>query len=196
MPQPEHRFEGEDLLQAKQLDLDRSFAQEHEQVDLGVSVLDNIDDRILTKETERRALLGSDRPTSAEVKALRKHVRALFARDLGRVIRAGTPDHVVGTSKTFRSLARITGAAPSAEGPFVRRCLRHADLLEWLPKLSAMSPAERAALPGVSAGRAGQLLAGALVADAAMDLLGVQELEICPWALREGVILRRLDALA
>jgi ATP-binding cassette subfamily F protein 3 len=35
------------------------FAQEHEQVDLEVSVLDNIDDRILTKETERRALLGS-----------------------------------------------------------------------------------------------------------------------------------------
>ncbi len=35
------------------------FAQEHEQVDLSVSVLDNIDDRILTKETERRALLGS-----------------------------------------------------------------------------------------------------------------------------------------
>ena len=35
------------------------FAQEHEQVDLSVSVLDNIDDQILTKETERRALLGS-----------------------------------------------------------------------------------------------------------------------------------------
>lgn len=143
-----------------------------------------------------RAMLGNNPPTAAEVKVLRKHVRALFARDLGRVIRAGTPDHVVGTSKTFRSLARITGAAPSAEGPFVRRCLRHADLVEWLPKLSAMSPTERAALPGVSAGRAGQLLAGAIVADAAMDLLGLQELEICPWALREGVILRRIDAIA
>jgi ATPase subunit of ABC transporter with duplicated ATPase domains len=35
------------------------FAQEHEQVDLGVSVLDNIDDTILTTETERRSLLGS-----------------------------------------------------------------------------------------------------------------------------------------
>jgi exopolyphosphatase / guanosine-5'-triphosphate,3'-diphosphate pyrophosphatase len=34
------------------------------------------------------------------------------------------------------------------------------------------------------------------VADAAMDLFGLAELEICPWALREGVILRRLDALA
>lgn len=28
-----------------------------------------------------------------------------------------------------------------------------------------------------------------------MDLLGVEELEVCPWALREGVILRRLDHL-
>jgi exopolyphosphatase/guanosine-5'-triphosphate,3'-diphosphate pyrophosphatase len=29
-----------------------------------------------------------------------------------------------------------------------------------------------------------------------MDLLGVTHLDICPWALREGVILRRLDSLA
>ncbi|MGA8369872.1 MAG: ABC-F family ATP-binding cassette domain-containing protein [Acidimicrobiales bacterium] len=35
------------------------FAQEHEQVDLGSSVLENLDDSVLTTETERRALLGS-----------------------------------------------------------------------------------------------------------------------------------------
>jgi exopolyphosphatase/guanosine-5'-triphosphate,3'-diphosphate pyrophosphatase len=29
-----------------------------------------------------------------------------------------------------------------------------------------------------------------------MDLYGVTELEICPWALREGVILRKLDVMA
>jgi exopolyphosphatase/guanosine-5'-triphosphate,3'-diphosphate pyrophosphatase len=58
-----------------------------------------------------------------------------------------------------------------------------------------MSAADRAGLPGVSARRAGQLLAGALVADAAMDLLGAAELVISPWALREGVILRRLDSI-
>ena len=38
-------------------------------------------------------------------------------------------------------------------------------------------------------------MAGALVAEAAMRALGVVELQICPWALREGVILRRLDTL-
>ncbi len=28
-----------------------------------------------------------------------------------------------------------------------------------------------------------------------MTALGLDELEMCPWALREGVILRRLDVL-
>jgi exopolyphosphatase/guanosine-5'-triphosphate,3'-diphosphate pyrophosphatase len=54
----------------------------------------------------------------------------------------------------------------------------------------------RANLPGVSPGRARQLLAGALVAEAAMELLDVDCLDICPWALREGVILRRLDRIS
>jgi exopolyphosphatase/guanosine-5'-triphosphate,3'-diphosphate pyrophosphatase len=59
-----------------------------------------------------------------------------------------------------------------------------------------MTLAQRAELPGVSPGRAAQLLAGALVAEASMELLGVEQLQICPWALREGVILRRLDLIA
>jgi exopolyphosphatase / guanosine-5'-triphosphate,3'-diphosphate pyrophosphatase len=29
-----------------------------------------------------------------------------------------------------------------------------------------------------------------------MDIFGLAELEICPWALREGVILERLDQLS
>ena len=58
-----------------------------------------------------------------------------------------------------------------------------------------MSVAERAELPGVSATRAHQLLAGALVVEGAMDLLRLDRLDIAPWALREGIILRRLDHL-
>jgi exopolyphosphatase/guanosine-5'-triphosphate,3'-diphosphate pyrophosphatase len=29
-----------------------------------------------------------------------------------------------------------------------------------------------------------------------MDIFGLPELEICPWALREGIILERLDAIS
>ncbi|MFD4119203.1 Ppx/GppA family phosphatase [Streptomyces niveus] len=139
--------------------------------------------------------LPGDPPDPQDVRALRRHVRAQIARTVGEFTRFGEPDHVVATSKTFRQLARITGAARSGEGLYVQRGLTRKSLGEWVPKLTTMTAAQRAELPGVSEGRAPQLLAGVLVAEAVMELFGVEELEICPWALREGVILRRLDQL-
>lgn len=141
------------------------------------------------------AWLPDDPAGPDQVRALRRHVRASIARTVGEFARAGRPDHVVATSKTFKQLARIAGAARSTEGLYVQRTLSRKALEDWVPKLAAMTVEERGRLPGVSEGRAAQLLAGALVAEGAMDLFGVEELEICPWALREGVILRRLDHL-
>ena len=136
-----------------------------------------------------------DPPPPAEIRQLRKHVRTEIARRAGEVMRDGRPDRAVATSKTFRQLARIAGAAPSSEGFYVRRLVSHADVTGLAERLATMTVQQRTDLPGVSHGRAPQLVAGAIVADAAMDLFGLAELEICPWALREGVILRRLDAL-
>ncbi|GHC69067.1 Ppx/GppA phosphatase family protein [Streptomyces cinnamoneus] len=141
------------------------------------------------------ASLPGDPPDPQDVRALRRHVRTEIARDVGQFTRNGRPDHVVATSKTFKQLARIAGAARSAEGPYTQRILARTSLEEWVPRLATMTVKQRAALPGVSEGRARQLLAGALVAEAALDLFGLDEVEICPWALREGVILRRLDHL-
>jgi exopolyphosphatase/guanosine-5'-triphosphate,3'-diphosphate pyrophosphatase len=142
-----------------------------------------------------RDWLSGNPPAPEQVRELRRHVRAEIARRAAEVTRAGPADRAVATSKTFRQLARIAGAAPSAEGPYVRRSVSHSDVADLAKRLAAMSSDQRAALPGVSLVRAPQLAAGALVADAAMDLFGLAELEICPWALREGVLLRRIDTL-
>jgi exopolyphosphatase / guanosine-5'-triphosphate,3'-diphosphate pyrophosphatase len=143
-----------------------------------------------------RDWLGADPPSPPDVRRMRKHVRAEIARQTGGMLRHGPPDQVVGTSKTFRQLARIAGAAPSGEGPYVTRVLRHADVAVLAERLPKMTQAERLKLAGVSASRVAQLPAGAVIADAILDLLGVDQVELCPWALREGVILRRLDMLA
>ncbi len=143
-----------------------------------------------------RDWLTRDPPPPDEVRQLRRHVRAEIARRAGEVTRIGPPDRAAATSKTFRQLARIAGAAPSEQGPYVRRVVSHADVTDLAKRLAVLSTSERAELPGVSRGRAPQLAAGALVADAAMDLFGLSELDMCPWALREGVILRRLDTLS
>jgi exopolyphosphatase / guanosine-5'-triphosphate,3'-diphosphate pyrophosphatase len=142
-----------------------------------------------------RDWLAEDPPSRDQVRQLRKHVRAEIAATAGTVMRDGRPNHAVATSKTFRQLARISGAAPSSDGPYVRRILRHADVTALAERLARTTAADRAQLPGVSRSRAPQLAAGAIVADATMDLFDLSELEICPWALREGVILRRLDVL-
>ncbi|WP_181311861.1 Ppx/GppA phosphatase family protein [Nocardioides campestrisoli] len=136
---------------------------------------------------------GADEET---VRRLRRWIRTEIARDAGGLLRGGVPDRAVATSKTFRSLARICGAAPSAEGQLVRRLLRRADLDQWLPKLLGASLEELSQLPGVSPSRAHQIVPGALVAEAVMDIFDLEELEICPWALREGVILDRFDQLS
>ena len=135
-------------------------------------------------------------PGDKALRKLRTEIRTMIAHDAGTLLRGGAPDHAVATSKTFRSLARICGAPASNEGPLVRRILPAADLAEWIPKLLDMSHDDIAELPGVSSNRAHQLVAGALVAAAVMDIFDLEQLEICPWALREGVLLDRLDQLS
>jgi exopolyphosphatase/guanosine-5'-triphosphate,3'-diphosphate pyrophosphatase len=143
-----------------------------------------------------RQFFGAGAPDEEAIRGLRKQIRAEIARDAGHLLRAGAPDHAAATSKTFRSLARICGAAPSGDGPLVPRSLPREELAGWIPKLVAMSPPELADLPGVSPSRTHQIVPGALVAEACMDIFGLDALEICPWALREGVILERLDQLS
>jgi exopolyphosphatase/guanosine-5'-triphosphate,3'-diphosphate pyrophosphatase len=140
-----------------------------------------------------RTMLPGDPPRGQDVRALRKHVRAQVAGHLRPFEAMGDADHVVATSKTFKQLARLTGAPGSEESERAARMLSLEDLSDWVPRLAEMTYEERARLPGVSVGRAPQLLAGAVVAEAVMSLMDIEEVQVCPWALREGIILRRLD---
>ena len=76
------------------------------------------------------------------------------------------------------------------------RVLELETLSSWIPKLMELSADELAALPGVSPSRTHQIVPGALVAEACMDIFDLSALEVCPWALREGVILERLDQIS
>jgi exopolyphosphatase/guanosine-5'-triphosphate,3'-diphosphate pyrophosphatase len=126
---------------------------------------------------------------------LRRHVRAEIADVAGAILRGGPFDRAVATSKTFRSLARICGAAPYEDGPYVRRTLKRSELVIAVGQLATLGDDEIVTLPGVSLDRAHQMRAGAIVAEATMALFDLEELEICPWALREGVLLRHMDQL-
>ncbi len=143
-----------------------------------------------------REWLPDDPPGRRRVAMLRDWLDTELAESATAVLKAGNPDLAVATSKTFRSLARLTGAAPSGAGPRVKRTLTGNGLRQLISFISRMTAADRAELEGVSAERAPQIVAGALVAEASMRALGIDTVDICPWALREGLILRKLDSEA
>jgi exopolyphosphatase/guanosine-5'-triphosphate,3'-diphosphate pyrophosphatase len=142
-----------------------------------------------------RAWLTNDPPRRRELDALREHIAGQLETPARQLRAPGIPDRVVGTSKTIRSLARLSGAAPSSAGPRVRRTLTDAGLRQVIAFIARMSAEDIAELEGVNASRSHQLIAGALVVQATMRVLEVEEMDLCPWALREGVILRKLDWL-
>jgi exopolyphosphatase / guanosine-5'-triphosphate,3'-diphosphate pyrophosphatase len=140
----------------------------------------------------RAYLWEQDPPLHDDVARLRAYVRR-FLRDAVAPVRAApAPDRAVATSKTFRSLARLAGL-PRDMVEFDRWRVRLAHLEDWVPRLARLSSTDRTVLPGIGEGRARQIVAGAVVAEETMRALDVDEVEICPWALREGAILKRLD---
>jgi exopolyphosphatase/guanosine-5'-triphosphate,3'-diphosphate pyrophosphatase len=139
-----------------------------------------------------REFLSGDPYGSKGIKNLEKHAEELIRDSMPNSLKSHDADHFVATSKTFRTLARICAQWYGDNPKFIER----SSLKSALPRLIEMTNKSRAELPGVSASRAQQIVAGGIVALAVMDRLDVDEAEICPWALREGIVLRRLDWLS
>jgi exopolyphosphatase/guanosine-5'-triphosphate,3'-diphosphate pyrophosphatase len=137
-----------------------------------------------------RQFLSGDPFSEKSLKKLEKHIEETIATlksDVGDTSKCT----VIGTSKTFRTLRRIQ----ENYLPELGRDLRQDGLKKITQKLQTMTHAQRADLPGVSSSRARQIVAGAMVAHKTMESLGIEKLTQCPWALREGIVLQRLDWL-
>ena len=139
-----------------------------------------------------REFLSGDPYSSKGIKNLEKHAEEVLRDSMPNALKSHDADHFVATSKTFRTLARICAQWYGDNPKFIER----KSLNSAMPRLIEMNNKSRAELPGVSANRAQQIVAGGIVALAVMDRLDVDEAEICPWALREGILLRRLDWLS
>jgi exopolyphosphatase/guanosine-5'-triphosphate,3'-diphosphate pyrophosphatase len=136
-----------------------------------------------------REFLNGDPYTTKSVKALMQYSKESIEQSVAGELAEHRADRIVGTSKTFRTLARLTDHWYKDGGKFLER----EALAAAIEKLKDLSLSQRAALPGVSQSRAKQIVAGAIVAESVMKHLSIERVEICPWALREGIVLKWLD---
>ncbi|HWS51228.1 MAG TPA: Ppx/GppA family phosphatase [Microbacterium sp.] len=139
--------------------------------------------------------LPSDPPGVDEVDRLRAHAAETLAEVIPRFAALPKPDHVVGSSKAIRSLARLAGSPAPGWSGSERMLLQRSALGSWIPRLAKLPASARQELPGITPDRTFQIVAAAVSLHAAMKALDVDELEVSPWALREGVLLRYIEAL-
>ncbi|WP_437582758.1 Ppx/GppA phosphatase family protein [Paramicrobacterium sp. CJ85] len=141
------------------------------------------------------SFLPDDPPTIEQQDALRDHARGILEQSRTEFSEMPPPSHVVGSSKTIRSLARLAGSVRDGVGDSDRMLLRRSQLDDWVPRLARLSAASRPELPGITVDRTFQIVAGGIVLSETMRAFDVKELDVSPWAMREGVLLRYLDHL-
>ena len=139
--------------------------------------------------------LMEDPPGERAVTQLRRHAVGVLAPVAADLKRLGKPHHVVGSSKTIRSLAKLAGYPMPGRTGIERMVLPRQQLGQWIPRLARIPAEVRHELPGITPERTFQITAGAVIVHEAMKALGVSELEVSPWALREGVMLRYIEEL-
>ncbi|CAN2244216.1 GppA Exopolyphosphatase [actinobacterium SCGC AAA044-D11] len=133
--------------------------------------------------------LQGDPFTAKSVRALRDYIETQLESVLPTLVRHEDSDRAIATSKTLRTLARLCGDWYGGNGKNIT-----IDAIRKIStRLAEMDSEERTKLPGVSANRARQIVAGAFVTESVMRNLDLDNLEVCPWALREGIVLKYLD---
>ena len=137
--------------------------------------------------------ITTDPIANAEFQYLQAYVRGMLERPVDELRVALQPDEcprLVGTSGTIESLATIharekLGMVPS---PLTGYQLNNKDLRELIVSLRKLSYSERVEIPGMSERRSEIILAGAVILQESMTLLGIESLTVCERSLREGVI--------
>lgn len=138
-------------------------------------------------------LVNSDPITETEFKYLQAYARGMLERSVEEVqgkLKIGDFPRLIGTSGTIETIATIharekLGLVPSTLNGYQ---FSLQDLRTWVIRLRRMTNIERAAIPGIPEKRSEVILAGAVILQEAMTLLGVESLTVCERSLREGVI--------
>ncbi|MBW3556136.1 MAG: Ppx/GppA family phosphatase [Actinobacteria bacterium] len=138
-------------------------------------------------------LVRADPPKPSDLRRVRKRVVAVLG-PLAERAAPLKPRLLVGTSGTLRDLALMAAAAETGTVPISANQLRvsRTALEEVHDKLIDLPVSQRRRLPGLESRRAELVPAGSVLAVAALEMFGFDEMVVGSWALREGMVLEAL----
>jgi exopolyphosphatase/guanosine-5'-triphosphate,3'-diphosphate pyrophosphatase len=137
--------------------------------------------------------LHHDPPTAEEAAALRADVAAHLA-GVTAVLDPAAADRVVGVAGTVTTVAAIALGLEAYDPRRIHRAtLDAADVAAVADKLTAMTVAERAALPVMARGREDVIAAGALLLDELVRRFGIRQVTASETDILDGILLGLAD---
>ncbi|WP_448265939.1 Ppx/GppA phosphatase family protein [Nostoc sp. DSM 114159] len=138
-------------------------------------------------------LITTDPISTSEFQYLQAYARGMLERSVEEILanlESGESPRLVGTSGTIETLAMIHAREKSGVIPSTLNGYQFSlkDLQELVNRLRKLSNSERAEIPGMPEKRPEVILAGAVILQEAMTLLGSESVTVCERSLREGVI--------
>lgn len=135
------------------------------------------------------ASVRNDPPTRKDRDRIREQVDAALLPILGALQEHQVGD-VVAVGGTVRSLARIIAMDTSDWLPASLNMFRIPSVRfgQWAERLATMNNEERLAVEGMKDTRADHLHVAALIMAAVLDRLGIAELMVSDWGMREGAL--------
>ncbi|MEH2220124.1 MAG: Ppx/GppA phosphatase family protein [Nostoc sp.] len=138
-------------------------------------------------------LITTDPISNTEFQYLQAYARGMLERSVDEVLanfQIEESPRLVGTSGTIETLAMIharenLGVIPSTLNGY-QFSLK--DLQELVNRLRKLSNSEKIEIPGMPDKRSEVILAGAVILQEVMTLLGSESITVCERSLREGVI--------
>ncbi len=128
--------------------------------------------------------IHSDPVSPEDIKALSRH----YARELTPLvesIRSRGPKRVLGTSGTLENIAAMCGGGSGV--------IERGNFQKLLSALIESDSADRARMRGLDDARSDQIIAGAVLVGELFNRLDLERIELCPAALREGILLDYLN---
>ena len=138
-------------------------------------------------------LINSDPISNTEFQYLQDYARGMLERSVEDVlanIKFGESPRLIGTSGTIETLALIDAREKFGYDPSTLNGYQFSlkDLQKWVNRLRKLTNSEIADIPGMPDKRSEVILAGSVILQEAMMLLGVESVTVCGRSLREGVI--------
>ena len=132
----------------------------------------------------------SDPISKRDRRALRDHIAEVLAPVVAEVS-SFEPKLAIGSSGTLESLAEMVAARRDEDAPDTLNQLTidRSEFLALHQALITSKAADRLRIDGLDARRVDLIVAGSMVLATAMDEFGFDQLTICEWALREGIVL-------